>query len=366
MPFSKIAPAMPIADASQGDLSADLLAKLSGGAAAEEIGVRAIGTSIELLRSANLLQAAGDEQPDRIARKLMRVGAANLCVGRLWEGHINALTLINLYGLPRLKRSVRTLIDQGAFLGVWGADGDTPVTWSAQHDRLSGAKMFASGLGTVTHAVVTVNSGPEVRLALVDVSDTSRADAGVWNMHGMKATASGRFDFTDLPLSRAEWLGEPGDYLKEPHFVGGVWRIAALQVGAAIGLIDCAAAQLRAMGRMQAGPQQARLMPVLMRAWAGASMVEVASLSTIDAGLAKEQIVGTSIAARLLTEEVALDAIRAVEQSIGLQHFDAQSQTGRMARDLAVYLRQAARDAFLQRAAEHALGRDGNAWGIIG
>ncbi|WP_138935431.1 acyl-CoA dehydrogenase [Roseovarius arcticus] len=365
MPVSNVTPKMPFHEVGQGEISADLLAKLSDGAAAEEDGTRPIANSIDLLRSADLLLQGSGEPPNRTANLLMKVGAANLCVGRLWEGHMNASTLINLYGAPHLKRRVRTLIDQGAFLGVWGADGKTPVTWTAPSDCLSGAKMFASGLGTVTHAVITVNSGPKVRLALVDVSDTARADASVWDMHGMKATASGRFDFTDFPMSQAEWLGEPGDYLREPHFVGGVWRIAGLQVGAAIGLIDCAAAELRAMGRMHAGPQQARLMPILMRAWAGASLVERAAMATTDAGLATEQIVATSIAARLLTEDVALDAIRAVEQSIGLRHFDAQSQTGRMARDLAVYLRQAARDAFLQRAAEHALGQDGGTWGIF-
>ncbi|WP_324753269.1 acyl-CoA dehydrogenase [Roseovarius sp. Pro17] len=366
MPLSTISPATPSSKASQGDLTADLLAKLLNGAEAEEAGTRPIGSSIDLLRSASLLNADRYEQPDLTARMLMRVGAANLSVGRLWEGHINASALIDLYGSPGLKCRVRTLIAQGAFLGVWGADADVPVTWTAPRTCLNGAKMFASGLGTVTHAVVTVNSGPEVCLALVDVSDMARADAGVWNMHGMRATASGRFDFTDCPMSSVDWLGEPGDYLKEPHFVGGVWRIAALQAGAAIGLVDRAAAQLRAMDRMQAEPQKARLMPVLMRAWAGSALVERAALATIDTELATEQIVSTSISARLLTEEIALDAIRAVEQSIGLQHFAAGSQTGRMARDLAVYLRQAARDAFQQRASEHALGREGNAWGVFG
>ncbi|MFW8637552.1 hypothetical protein [Cribrihabitans pelagius] len=107
-------------------------------------------------------------------------------------------------------------------------------------------------------------------------------------------------------------------------------------------------------------------MTVLMRAWAGAALTERAAQASSDPHTPAEDIVAASIAARLTTEETGLDAIRAVEQSIGLCHFETGTGTGRMARDLAVYLRQAARDAFLQRAARHTLGQEGQAWGVLG
>ena len=334
-------------------------------AAEEERGDRPIARSIDLLRDAELLLVDGASDPARTARALMRVGAANLSVGRLWEGHINALRLIQLYGTGELKKSLPRRIAMGAFLGVWGADGDVPLTCEASDGHLCGRKNFASGLGTVTHAIVTVNSGPEVRLALVDVTDTKRADPSIWNMQGMQATASGTYDFTDLSDDRIEWVGGPGDYLQEPHFVGGVWRIAALQAGATAGLLDVAATELRAADRMQSEAQKARLMNVLMQVWAGMALVERAADAGVDRHVAKDDLVAASIAARLFTEETALHAIRAVEQSIGLRHFSAGSETGRMARDLSVYLRQAARDAFLQRAAQTALGREYRIWGVF-
>lgn len=327
----------------------------------EERGETDVSGSIELLRLADQLRDDGGADPIRTARALMQVGAANLSIGRLWEGHINALRLIRLYGSAALQRSVEAQIADGALLGVWGADGPVPVTMDGTGARLEGAKRFASGLGTVSHALVPVGSDAGVRLALVDVRDPSRADASCWDMQGMLATASGSYDFSGLAVQ--DWVGEPDDYLKEPHFAGGVWRIAALQAGAAIGLLDQAAAALRALGRMEAEAQQARLMAVLMRAWAGAALAERAAQASGDTSLEAEQIVTTSIAARLFTEDVGLDAIRAVEQSVGLRHFESGSETGRMARDLAVYLRQAARDAFLQRAARQALGQEGRAWG---
>lgn len=339
--------------------------ELQSAAADEERGDRPVARSINLLRSADLLMGDVTCDPAQAARGLMQVGAVNLSVGRLWEGHINALNLIQLYGSVDLKTSINHRIAQGAMLGVWGADGEVPVTQDQSGNRLNGRKNFASGLHTVTHAVVTVNSGPKVRLSLVDVTDAARADPSTWSMQGMQATASGTYEFAGLPTEKIEWIGSPGDYLQEPHFVGGVWRIAALQIGAAMGLLDVAAAELRAAGRMQAEAQKTRLMSVLMRVWAGVALTERAAAATGDREIAPDDIVATSIAARLFTEEVALEAVRAVEQSIGLRHFENNSETGRRARDLSVYLRQAGRDAFLQRAAQTALGSGDRIWGVF-
>lgn len=372
-----ISPRMPATPStgSTDRISDALLDALSQAARREEDGTRAIGRSIDLLREAGALSDDGFRQPEVTARSLMRVASVNLSVARLWEGHVNALLLINLYGTSELKSSIRQQISQGALLGVWGADGQVPVTSKLPHPPLPGAhltgthltgtKNFTSGLGTVTHAIVTVNSGPQVRLALVDVTNAERAEPSFWDMRGMKATASGTYDFTDLSDGAFDWIGDPGDYLKEPHFVGGVWRIAALQVGAAVGLIDRAAVELRGRGRMQAEQQKARLMPVLTRAWAGLALVERAAGAASNHSLLPEQIVSSSIAVRLFTEDVGLDAIRAVEQSLGLLHFTVGSDTGRLSRDLSVYLRQAARDAFLTRSADFTLGQAGKAWGVF-
>jgi alkylation response protein AidB-like acyl-CoA dehydrogenase len=330
----------------------------------EEAGTTPISASIEILRDAGLMLEDGTASPLRTAHALMQIGAANLSVGRLWEGHVNALRLIRLYGSPAQAEHAKQVIKDGGLLGVWGADGGTPATVE-EDGVLQGEKIFASGLGTVTHALISLNSGPEVQLALIDVTDPNRGDAAQWDMLGMRATASGKYDFSGLPFAEDARIGAPGDYLKEPHFIGGVWRIAALQTGAAAGLIDAAASALRDMDRLEAEAQLARLMQVLMRVWAGMALVERAGQASVG-DHEEETIVSTSIAARLYTEEVALDTIKAVEQSLGLRHFTASSETGRMARDLSVYLRQAARDAFLQRAAGHALSSEKATWGVFG
>jgi alkylation response protein AidB-like acyl-CoA dehydrogenase len=339
---------------------------LAGAAPREEAGTADIARSVALLRRAGWLLDDGAAAPELTAARLRRVGAANLPVGRLFEGHINALYLARIHGDASAAERVNSLVKQGAFLGVWGADGAVPVGLSPDGATLVGQKNFASGLGTVSHAVVTVCSGPDVRLALVGVRDATRSDPSVWTMQGMRATASGCYDFNGIPVADILWLGAPGDYLTEPHFVGGVWRIAALQIGGALGLLAEAADILRARDRLAAPAQMARLSAVVIQSLGASALVTRAAIAAAPKAVqTPDQAAAISAAARLLTEEVALDAIRTVEQCLGLGHFEEASATNRKARDLAVYLRQAARDAFQTRVGEACFAQEGRLWTLI-
>ncbi len=274
---------------------------LDTAAAAEETGEADISASLTVLREAGWLEDDGRSAPERTAGRLRRVGAANLSVGRLFKGHINALLLVRLYGTSKTVAEIDDLITDGAILGVWGADGPKPVGVSPNGATLEGQKIYASGLGTVTHAVVTVFSGPHVMLGLVDVRRSDRADPSSWDMQGMRATASGTYDFGGLTTEGVLWLGARGDYIKEPHFVGGVWRIGALQVGGILGLLDAAASVLRSAGRMDAPAQMARLSEVAVRALGASALVDRAA--TANATLSPGQAAAVSAAARLLSEE---------------------------------------------------------------
>ncbi len=318
---------------------ASVLSALRRAAPGEDEGL-SIRPSVDLLLDAVPLDGAA---PDR----LVAIAEANLSVARLAEGHANASQLLRLHG-----RAAGT----GRLLGVWGADGQAPVV--ARGQRLAGTKRYASGLGIVERALVTVACDDGIRLALVDVSDPARHRPGAWQMAGMRATVSGEVDLDGLD---PDWVGAPGDYHAEPHFVGGVWRIAALQLGGTFGLLGAARDWLADRGRLDADAQVARLAPLIARALAARGLVErAADVASGPEGLDDpDRAVMLSSQARLLTEDLAQDAIAAVERAIGLPHFEAGSETGRIARDLATYCRQAARDAFEQRAGRIALNRPG-------
>ena len=175
--------------------------------------------------------------PPEPCSRLQRVGAANLPVGRLWEGHMNALYLARVHGDAAAEAAVQSLAADGAILGVWGADGTVPVA-PGPDGALAGDKLLPPASAPSPMRSSPSPPGPAVRLGLIDVRDAGRADEGAWQMSGMRATASGRFDAQGIALQDVVWIGGPGAYVTEPHFVGGVWRIAALQVGAALGLLE--------------------------------------------------------------------------------------------------------------------------------
>lgn len=207
----------------------------------------------------------------------------------------------------------------------------------------------------------------DARIGLIAVSDPARQDPAQWQMPGMRATRSGGYNFTGLSADEVEWIGPNCCYVSEPGFVSGVWRIAAFQLGATLGLLDSAVSRLRALGRLEAEPQLIRLTPLVIRAIAGEALVLRAAVFAEGSAIhaAPEHGVALSAAARLLTEEIAQRSIPAVEQSVGLAHFGQDSETGRIAADLAVYLRQAARDALVRRVGTHAFLGDDPVWGML-
>jgi hypothetical protein len=328
----------------QKDRLAGVLDDVRAAAPAEDRG-RSPQDSVEAVRATGVLSQRAARP---LARTLVRIAEANLPVARYCEGHVNALRLLRLHGAA---------IDPHVLYGIWGADGERAVRLG--HDgRLVGEKRYCSGLGLIDRAILTVGSDDGVHLAVVDAREPERLYPQAWNMLGMRATLSGRFTVDGLV---PDWLGGADAFFQEPSFLGGTWRIAALQAGGTLGLLGAARDRLAASGRLDAEAQLARLGTALMETLGGLGQVErAAEVAEGSEGLSDpDRAVALSLGARLQTEETAQRAIQAVERSIGLVHFDAESETGRIARDLATYCRQAARDAFLQKAAGIALRRTG-------
>ncbi|WP_235940266.1 MULTISPECIES: acyl-CoA dehydrogenase family protein [unclassified Salipiger] len=297
-----------------------------------------------------------DLLPETLALALRDTAREDLSIARLVEGHANALQLARSYGKAAFKCKIEAEAANGTILGVWGADvPSTPVS-ATGGGRLSGAKRFASGLGVVDLAFVTAGAGSEQQLFVIDASQSQRHDHGSWHMVGMQASQSGTFLCEGLD---GEPLGSAGDYTREPHFAGGTWRIAAVSLGGIVGLLDRCSAVLRERGQFAAEGHLYRLTPVTLRAvLAWPAVLRAARIAEGAAGAGSPDRAATiSIGTRLLTEELGQDTISAAERSVGLAMFADDNATGRYARDLACYLRQAARDAFMLGAGRAMLGQ---------
>lgn len=290
---------------------------------------------------------------------LRRIGRANLSLGRLFEGHVNAVKLVSLYGGATSIAEMSRVISEGGLLGVWGANGRKPLRYKAERGtyHLSGEKIFASGLGVVRLAVVTMHAAETTdappQLALIEVTEKRRQDAGHWDATGMRATMSGRFDFTDMRISEAQCLGEPGIYEREPHFEGGIWRYCAVHLGGVEALLLHWRETLLSRGRFDNSFQLSRYARAVSLNRAMASLLretasKLPSDSVTDAPLI-EKFVTAALLARQFSEEVCLEILALAEKSLGTSAF-RPGPLERIRRDLSIYVRQAVPDEKLERA----------------
>ncbi len=287
-------------------------------------------------------------RPTALLEALAAVGAASLSAGRLFEGHVNALKLVVLHAEGEARRRWLGAARRGALFGVWGAEGPDPVRLDGL--TLSGQKLFASGADVIDHAIVTARTEGGLRLVVLRADRLrGRLHPGEWSMSGMKATASGRCDLDGLAVAPDDLLGAPGDYLREPHFQGGVWRYAAVQMGAMRAMTRAAAAQLGGRGQSGAPLQSARLMRMV-------SAVETARLWLTTAACEVErpgappEAAAAAILARLRVADEAVALMAAMDEALGAASFSTSHPVERPRRDLQLYLRQADPDG-LGRAA---------------
>jgi alkylation response protein AidB-like acyl-CoA dehydrogenase len=276
------------------------------------------------------------------------LGQASLPVGRLLEAHINALRIVMRYGNEDQQAYAGEAVRKGALFALWVTDApENGLRTVARGDGLGliGAKMFCSGAGYATHAVVTAEDHGGTRLLLVDLGGGEQASPLDAGLAGMRAAVTGQVDFTGVATGVDRIVGEPGAYLREPDFSAGAWRSSAVALGGLYRLLDLLRTQLGGRGRDGDPHQRARFGQALIGHETGRLWLERAGRMAEDLQAADEEIV-----ARIAVERACLDGIELVRRSLGLAAFVTSNPVERVARDLETYLRQPAADEVLHNA----------------
>ncbi len=321
---------------------------------------------IDDLRGAGLLAAfrtvAPGEETTRFARALRRIGGADLSVGRLYEGHVNAAQLVHAYGDAAQRAALVRDLAAGCLMGVWNTEpppGMT-VTRTTAGALLNGAKTFASGAGRLDRVLITArDEGGAKQMILADVADErQRADNSRWTVRGMRGTVSGRFDFTGMTVAAAALIGAPGDYEREPRFSAGAWRFAAVQLGAVEALVRLLRDHLVATGKGDDPVQRLRFGGCVSATRSAGVWVERAA--QLAQGQADEAIPFV-LMTRGIVEEAGLAVMEAAARGVGTASFVDGDPIDRITRDLGLYLRQPVPDQARDRAAAAWLAAD--QWG---
>lgn len=300
---------------------------------------------------------------------LKRIGSANLAVGRVFEGHINALYLIHLYATSD-QRAIwyNDVLLHNRLFSVWNTQANNGVTIDKCSPpagtvtyQLRGSKTFCSGAGWVQRPLITgelQTTDPEGihkkgwQMAIVPTERVSpiAQDDQFWQPLGMRASASFKLDFTGVDLTEADLLGKPGSYLEQPHFSGGAIRFAAVQLGGAEALYEATRHFLNQLNRTDDILQQTRLAEMAYLIESGNQWLERAGTNTdrwLADGADWQQIVAYANMTRTAIEEICLRVMPLAERCVGARGLLRPHPFERIHRDLTLYLRQPAPDATL-------------------
>jgi alkylation response protein AidB-like acyl-CoA dehydrogenase len=296
---------------------------------------------------------------------LKKIGWGNLAVGRIYEGHINALQLIQTFGTrAQIKRYAKDARDQRKIFGVWNAEANDGVkVFPLQNGRyqLQGSKTFCSGSGYVERPFVNgvlPDGGWQMCVVSMEEVETV-AYPDWWQPSGMRATASHKVDFSNVELDAGAIIAQPEDYNRQPWLTVGSIRFAAVQLGGAEALFDATRYYLQSLNRTADPYQEARMgqMAIAIESgnlWLKGAADLIAAYAPTFGGEADQEhptcdhLVCYANMARTAIEQICMDVIQLCERSVGTRGLLPPYPMERIIRDLSLYLRQPGFDASLQ------------------
>ncbi len=363
---------LPIAERStqarSQQLSTDLLAALDN-YSPEAYDAQGVGGGIDLLRQAGWLLSCDDpdyllpghdvlaEAENTFARQLRLlydVGRGSLPLGRIFEGHVNAVELIHRFADKAQLQNWRSDINAGHLLGVWNTEaGDGLHLHALGKGRfeLQGAKTFCSGAGEVTRPIITGQRwekgralGWQMLVMPMELVDATRIDGSFWDPLGMQASASYRIDFTGLQVSEHDLLGGVDDYHLQPQFSGGAVRFAGVQLGGARALYDHSLALLKDMHREHDPYQCHRIARMELAHEGGMHWLRLAAQRALPGGAANEEVIHYANMTRTAILQACNEILTLTEEAVGARGFLQPKPIQRIYTDLKMYLRQPAPD----------------------
>ncbi|MGV0023958.1 acyl-CoA dehydrogenase family protein [Phormidesmis priestleyi] len=308
----------------------------------------------------------------QLLRLLKQLGRGNLAVGRIYEGHVNALQLIQTFGTPeQIKLYAEDARDRHKVFGIWNAEAADGVKIHPLDNgryRLEGCKTFASGSGLVDRPFVS-GALPDGRwqMCIVPMDEVATvSDPAWWQPSGMRATASYKVDFSGVEVDQQSLIGQPGDYFRQPWLTSGVIRFAAVQLGGAEALLDATRQYLRDLNRTNDPYQQERIgkMAIALESghlWLKSAAECIAAYDSVFAGdpavshPQADKLVAHASMVRTAIEHICMEMMQLCERTVGTNGLLPPHAIERIVRDLRLYLRQPAFDAALACVGQYTL-----------
>jgi hypothetical protein len=285
------------------------------------------------------------------------VARADGSVGRIYDGHVNAIERLAVQGTGELRDRELAAFASGELRGgVWGGDPGPgegePARMVSTRDGLvlRGVKTFCSGAGGLHRALVLARApegGPPLSVWIdLTAADRVAIDPAWYRSHGLRASVSHRVVFHDAPVLAV--LGPPGAIAAQPWFARDALRTAASWAGMADAAVEAALQELSS--RPAGGPLEALAAGRMVTAqrtisvWLQAAALAMDELSDELPAIALHGRAAIADACRALLDEAA--------RACGSRPFARGGQLDRARRDLEVFLLQHRLDPLLARAGQ--------------
>ncbi len=290
-----------------------------------------------------------------------RVAAADGSVGRIFDGHLNAVERLAVHGPAELASGELEAVCDGRLLaGVWGgepgADDGPPAVIAriAGAEVVRGVKTFCSGAGGLDRAAVLVRDPDADAPALVwiDLRDERvEVDRSWYRASGLVASESHRVVFHEVPVMAR--LGPPGAIAAQPWFARDALRTTASWAGMADTAVRGALATLAA--RASRSDLEALAAGRILTAHRTIDAWISTAAGAIDGE--DPELPAIAIHARVAVADASRALLHEAAQACGSTPFARATDLDRARRDLELFLLQHRLDPLLVRVGAAALER---------
>jgi alkylation response protein AidB-like acyl-CoA dehydrogenase len=265
---------------------------------------------------------------------LAHLAEEDIVAARIAEAHSDAVAILHeLGGKPP---------ESGQLWGVWAAESAdavlTATNISGGAFTLSGTKVWCSGAGFCTHALVTarLDDGRWGLFAVAVVDPAVKALPTTWWNAGMAGNDTRPVQFTN---AHAVAVGDPGDYLNRPGFWHGAIGVAACWLG---GARRVAEPLYRCAGGKSADAYALAHLGAVDAALAAGDAMLAAAAAQIDTDPFDRANTGQLLARRVrgIVEHAADEAITRTGRALGPGPLCQDGRHAQRVADLSIYIRQ--------------------------
>jgi alkylation response protein AidB-like acyl-CoA dehydrogenase len=266
--------------------------------------------------------------------RLALLAEEDIVAARIAEAHADAVAILHeLGGKPP---------EPGQLWGVWAAESPEAVLTATNIGggafTLDGTKVWCSGAGFCTHALVTarLDDGRRGLFAAVVTDPAVKALPTTWWNAGMAGSDTRPVQFSN---AQAVAVGDPGDYLTRPGFWHGAIGVAACWLG---GARKVAEPLYRCAGSQSADAYSLAHLGAVDAALAAGDAMLAAAAAQIDADPFDRTNRAELLArrARSVVEHAADESITRTGRALGPGPLCQDGRHAQRVADLSIYIRQ--------------------------